>query len=100
MAIGKRDRIMTWATSDNAGRKFTLDLLSDPDWIGAAAPTRIGGRICNWFADQSPPGTAPTGVTVIEGADSATVSGSVVTVNVPIKPSGFVYKVTMDLLFA
>jgi hypothetical protein len=38
-------------------------------------------------------------VAVIEGADSASIAGSIVTVNVPIKPNGYVYHVMMDLLF-
>jgi hypothetical protein len=32
----------------------------------------------------------------VEGADSASIAGSIVTVNVPIKPKGFVYHVVMD----
>jgi hypothetical protein len=86
-------------TSDNRANSFTLDLLNDPYWVGSAQPGGIGGRIMNWFADKSPPGTLPTGVAVIDGANSASIAGSVVTVNVPIKPSGFVYHVVMDLLF-
>jgi hypothetical protein len=35
---------------------------------------------------KSPPGTLPTGVAVIEGADSASIAGAVVMVNVPLKP--------------
>ena len=42
---------------------------------------------------------APTGVAVIEGADSASIAGSAVTVNVPVQPKGYVYHVLMDLLF-
>jgi hypothetical protein len=36
----------------------------------------------------------------IDGCDSATFAGSVVTVNVPLKPSEFVYHVVLDPLFA
>jgi len=36
---------------------------------------------------------------VVEGANSASIAGSVVTVNVPTKPNGYVYHVVMDLLF-
>jgi hypothetical protein len=36
---------------------------------------------------------------VIEGADSASIAGAVVTVNVPPKPNGYVYHMVMDLLF-
>jgi len=62
-------------------------------------PGGIGGRITNWFADKSPPGTLPSGVAVVDGADSATVPGSAVMVNVPIRPKGYVYHVVLDLLF-
>jgi hypothetical protein len=37
---------------------------------------------------------------VIEGADSASIAGLIVMVNVPIKPSGFVYYAVVDLMFA
>jgi hypothetical protein len=62
-------------------------------------PAGIGGRIANWFSDRSPPGTLPTGVAVIEDADSASIAGSIVMVYVPTKPNGYVYHVVMDLLF-
>jgi hypothetical protein len=39
----------------------------------------------NWFAEKSPPGTLPTGVAVIEVADSASIAGSMVTVQVPVQ---------------
>jgi hypothetical protein len=39
-------------------------------------------------------------VAVIDGCGSATLAGSVVTVNVPPKPSGFDYHVVLDPLFA
>jgi len=44
------------------------------DRIGTAQPGGIGGRIINWFADKSPPGTVPTGVAVIDGANSASIA--------------------------
>jgi hypothetical protein len=53
MAIGKRVRIMTWATSDNRANSFTLHLPADPYWVGSEQPSGIGGRISNWFADVS-----------------------------------------------
>jgi hypothetical protein len=37
---------------------------------------------------------------VIEDADLASIAGSIVMVNVPIKPNGYVYHVVMDLLFS
>jgi hypothetical protein len=52
-----------------ASGKFTLDLLTEPYWVGSAQPTGIGGRISNWFADKSPPGPLPTGVAVVEGCE-------------------------------
>jgi hypothetical protein len=54
----------------------------------------------NWFADKVPPGPAPTGMVVIEGADSASISGTVVTVSIPITPAGHVHHVVLDALFA
>jgi hypothetical protein len=53
-------------------------------------PGGIGGRITNWFADKSPPAPLPSGVAVVDGADSATIPGSAVTVNVPVQPKGHV----------
>ena len=47
-----------------------------------------------------PPGPAPTGVAVIDGATSASIAGTVVTVNVPVQPAGQVYHVMLDCLFA
>jgi hypothetical protein len=45
------------------------------------------------------PGTLPTGVAVIEGANSASIAESIVKVYVPTKPNGYVYHVVMGLLF-
>jgi hypothetical protein len=36
---------------------------------------------------------------VIDGCDSATISGPVVTINVSVMPSGYIHKITLDLLF-
>jgi hypothetical protein len=47
---------------------------------------------------KSAPGTLPTGVAVIEGADSASIAGAVATVNLPVKPKCYVYHVVLDLL--
>ena len=98
MAITKRIRIMCWATSDNINQQFTLDLLHDPYWVGSAQPGCVG--VANWFSDRSPAGTLPTSVVVIDGCDWATISGPVVTINVPVMPSGYIHKITLDLLFA
>jgi hypothetical protein len=62
-------------------------------------PGGVGGRTINWFADKSPPGTLPSGVAVVDGADSATIPGPAVTVNVSIRPKGYVCLVVLDLLF-
>jgi hypothetical protein len=99
MAITKRIRIMTWATADGRLASFNLDLLNDPYWVGSAQPGGIGGHIMNWFTDKSPAGALPTGVAVIDGCDSASIAGSVVTINVPVHAKGFVYHVALDLLF-
>jgi hypothetical protein len=58
-----------------------------------------GHAAASWRFYESPPGTPPTGVAVIAGADTASIAGTVVTVNVPLKPVGFVYQVTLDMLF-
>jgi hypothetical protein len=98
MAITKRIRIMCRATSDNINQQFTLDLLHDPYWVGSAQPGCVG--VANWSSDGSPAGTLPTGVVVIEGCNSATLAGTVVTINVPVMPNGYIHKITLDLLFA
>jgi hypothetical protein len=68
-------------------------------WAAAAGCIPgIGGRTANLFSDRSPSGTLPTGVAVIEVADSASIAESIVMVNVPLKPANYVYKLTMDLL--
>jgi hypothetical protein len=60
-----------------------------------------GGRITNWFADPDiKHGAPPIGVMVIDGADSATLVGTVVTVAVPVQPDGALYEVTLGLVFA
>jgi hypothetical protein len=55
-----------------------------------------------WLSDRKgrSPGPAPTGVIVVAGATSAAISGTEVTVNVPLKPADFVYQVTLDFLFS
>jgi hypothetical protein len=52
-------------------------------WAAAAGCIPgIGGRTANLFSDRSPSGTLPTGVAVIEVADSASIAESIVMVNV------------------
>jgi hypothetical protein len=50
MAIDKRVRIMAWATGDGSARKFTVDLLADPqlDRQRVADPHRRAHQ--QWFA--------------------------------------------------
>jgi hypothetical protein len=100
MALTKRARIMVWATADGRLNSFTFDLLTAPYWVGTAQPGGQGGRMGTWFADKSPPGPAPVGVAVISGADSASLAGTVVTINVPIMPNNSIYHVVLDCLFA
>jgi hypothetical protein len=47
-----------------------------------------------------PFGTLPTGVAVVNGCDSITLTGTVVTINVRVMPSGYINNITLDLLFA
>jgi hypothetical protein len=100
MAITKRVRVMVWGNSDGRAGSFTFDLLTSPYLVGQAQPSGLGGRLVNWFAEKSPPGPAPTGVLAVEGAISATLAGTVVTVWVPVKPADSLHKVTLDFLFA
>jgi hypothetical protein len=99
MAIQKAVRILIWAISDGTSTSFTFDLTKDPYWVGAATSSGQGGRVTNWPADPGEAATTPTGVMLINGATSATISNTVVTVTVPVKPAKFLYAVTMDILF-
>lgn len=100
MAIQRIVRIQTWAISDGRNTSFALDLIKNPYWIGSSTTSGIGGRITNWFADNPSLGLAqPVNVAVVAGADSATLAGTIVTIIVPVKPTGFHYIVTLDLIF-
>ena len=100
MAIQKAVRVQVWAISDGESDAFTFDLMSDPYWIGSATTSGIGGRIMNWFAEADEVGASlPVGVLTVDGAVSATLVGTVVTVNVPVQPAEHKYVVTLDFLF-
>src|SRR3954468_24460359 len=103
MAIQKAMRIMTWGVADGVSTSFTIDLVAGgtPYWIGTAQPGGVGGRATNWLTDLPPSkGPNPVGVQVVVGALFASLLGTVVTINVPDKPAGTRYPVTLDLLFA
>jgi hypothetical protein len=101
MAITKRIRIMVRAHADGQSDKFSFDLISDPYWVGEESTKGYGGRLVNWFADPDiKHGAAPVGVMVIDGAQSASLTATVVTVSVPVMPDGALYEVTLGLVFA
>jgi hypothetical protein len=101
MAITKRIRIITWARADGASNSFTLDLSVEPYLIDTTIAQGLNGVLQNWFTTSA--GFAkPSGVDVVEGASSASISlppGPVVTINVPVQPDGFAYRVVLDLLY-
>ena len=100
MAIPKAVRVQVWAISDGESTSFDFDLAADPYWIGSATTSGIGGRIMNWFAEAGETGVSmPVDVIIVAGAESATISGTVVTVNVLVKPIGHRYTITLDALF-
>ena len=99
MAIRKAVRIMVWGVSDGESTTFTLDLMNDPYWVGSHSPAGggVGGELQNFSGNNTP----PSGVSVMDGASSATVSGdsTIVEITVPLKPYGHKYKVTLDLFY-
>ena len=97
MAIGLRTRILVWATADGQESSFIFDPFKSQFWVGAAQPSGFGVHSPNWFSEKA--GTLPSGVVVIDGASSASLSGTLITVTLPVQPEGHVYKVTLDLLF-
>jgi hypothetical protein len=101
MAITKKIRIICWGKADGASNSFTLNLATEPYLIDTTITQGLTGVLQNWFT-ASPSNASPSGVDVIEGASSASISlppGPIVTVNVPIQPIGYIYKVILDLLF-
>jgi hypothetical protein len=102
MAIYKRIRTICWAIADGQSTSFTLNLSTEPYLIDTTITQGLTGVLQNWGATTTPSNASPSGVAVVEGASSASISlppGPIVTVNVPVQPSGFIYKVVMDLLF-
>jgi hypothetical protein len=115
MAITKRIRILVRAHADGLSNSFSFDLMSDPYWVGEESAKGYGGRITNWFADPDiKHGAPPIGVVVIDGAISAALTSTaasdraaaappasaIVTVEVPVRPDGALYEVTLGLVFA
>jgi hypothetical protein len=101
MAITKRIRILCSARADGQSSSFTLNLATEPYLIDTTITQGLTGVLQNWFT-VSPSNASPSDVAVVEGALAASISlppGPIVTVNVPIQPVGFIYKVILDLLF-
>jgi hypothetical protein len=101
MAITKKIRIICWARSDGASNSFTLNLSTEPYLIDTTITEGFNGVLQNWFT-VSPSNASPSHVAVVEGALTASISlppGPVVTVNVPIQPIGYIYRIILDLLF-
>lgn len=99
MAIQKAIRIMCWGIADGTSTSFTLDLTINSYWIGSNR-YETGGRITNWYSDAKPYVNGPVGVVMIDGANSASIVGNVITINVPVKPAGTKYEVVLEVLFA
>jgi hypothetical protein len=97
MAITLRTRILVWAMADGESTSFVFDLFKSQFWIGTAQPSGFGGHSPNFFTEKA--ATLPSGVVVIDGAESASLLNTMITVNVPVEPEGHVYRVTLDLLF-
>ena len=97
MAITLRTRILVWAMADGESTSFVFDLFQSQFWIGTAQPSGFGGHSPNFFTEKA--ATLPSGVVVIDGAESASLLNTIITVNVPVEPEGHVYKIIMDLLF-
>jgi hypothetical protein len=101
MAICKRIRIVTWARADGQSSSFTLNLSTEPYLIDTTITQDLTGVVQNWFT-VSPSNASPSDVAVVEGALAASISlppGPIVTVNVPIQPFGYIYRIILDLLF-
>ena len=97
MAITLRTRILVWATADGESTSFVFDLFKSQFWIGTARPSGFGGHSPNFFTERA--AQLPSGVVVVDGAESASLLNTMITVHVPVQPEGHVYKVTLDLLF-
>ena len=93
MALRKAVIVQVWAISDGFSTVFTVDLLKDPYWVGSHTTSGIGGTIQNW--DMA----LVADVLEVLGAESVSISGTVVTVTVPLQPEGFKHEVTFHVLF-
>lgn len=93
MALRKAVIIQVWAISDGISTVFTLDLTKDPYWVGSHTTSGIGGAIQNWDT------ALITDVLEVLGAESVSISGTVVTITVPLQPEGFKHEVTFHVLF-
>jgi hypothetical protein len=93
MALRKAVIVEVWAISDGISTEFTLDLTKDPYWVGSHTTSGIGGQIQNW--DYS----LINDVLAVEGAENMSISGTVVTITVPLKPEGYKHVVAFNVLF-
>lgn len=93
MALRKAVIIQVWAISDGVSTVFTLDLLKDPYWVGSHTTSGVGGTIQNWDT------ALITDVLEVLGAESVSISGTVVTITVPLQPEGYKHEVTFHVLF-
>jgi hypothetical protein len=93
MALRKAVIVEVWAISDGENTEFTLDLSKDPYWVGTHTSSGVGGAIQNW--DYS----LVNDVLSIEGAENMSISGTVVTITVPLQPVGFKHVVVFNVLF-
>ena len=94
MAMRKAVIVEVWAISDGYSNSFTVDLLNDPYWVGSHTTSGIGGTIQNW--DKA---LATEVLMVSGGAESMSISGTVVTIIVPVKPEGHKYQIAFNVLF-
>ena len=82
MALRKAVIVQVWAISDGFSTVFTVDLLKDPYWVGSHTTSGIGGTIQNW--DMA----LVADVLEVLGAESVSISGTVVTVTDAAFPTG------------
>ena len=99
MAIRKAIRVLVWGVADGDSNILTLDLMNDPYWVGNHSPSGggVGGEVQNFSGNNTP----PSGVHVMSGATSASVTGdsTIVTIVVPVQPYGHQYRITLDLYY-
>ena len=96
MAIQKCARILVTAIADGESTQFSLDLATDPYWVGETTSTGTGGDITNWEP------TLATDVLMVSGATGANMAGAgstAVIIDVAVANAGTVYKVVLDVVF-